>query len=106
MDLIKDFNALQGEIRVTQIPSPPRTYQFSVWLENEQLSEGFAFLWDFGDGGCSEFPSPVHTFTGLGEFQIHVNLYKIKDKPDPDGESNIAVNQPPYDPPTLLLSVE
>ena len=92
------------EIRATQLPSPPRTYQFFIWLEDEQVTEGYAFLWDFGDGGSSELPSPVHTYAGTGDFEVNVDVKKIKDKPDPDGETK-GSNNPPALPPPLLLTV-
>ncbi len=92
------------EIRATQLPSPPRTYQFSVWLDNVQVSEGYAFLWDFGDGGGSELPSPVHTYAGTGNYQVNVDVKKIKDKPDPPGESN-ETKKPPNQPPSVTISV-
>ncbi len=92
------------EIRATQLPSPPRTYQFSVWLEDEQVTEGYAFLWDFGDGGTSQLPSPIHTYPTTGDFDVDADVKPIDDKPDDEGP-NPDDSDPPKKPPKLRLSV-
>ena len=92
------------EIRATQLPSPPRTYQFSVWLEDEQVTEDYAFLWDFGDGGSSELPSPVHTYTAPGNFDVNVDVKKIPDK-ERKGGSQTGDDDPPSSPPPITVNV-
>lgn len=92
------------EIRATQLPSTPHTYSFKVFLEDVEVSEGYEFLWDFGDGGSSELPNPVYTYTNQGNFQVDVNVKKIDPKPDPDGE-NKKVEEPPEQPNSITIIV-
>ena len=95
---------LTFEIRATQLPSPPRTYQFSIWLEDVQVTEGYAFEWDFGDGGISQLPSPIHTYTTTGDFDVDADVKPIDDRPDDEGD-NSNDTDPPKKPPKLRLNV-
>lgn len=92
------------EIRATQLPSPPRTYQFSVWLEDAQVTDDYAFLWNFGDGGSSEQPSPIHTYTEAGDFDVNVDVKKIPDRDRKKG-SQTGDDDPPSSPPPITVNV-
>ncbi len=46
-------------IAVALPTGPPTTFQFDA---NPTGSGPFSFLWDFGDGGTSTAPSPIHDF--------------------------------------------
>jgi PKD repeat protein len=41
-------------------------YNFS----NQSQGTNLTYAWDFGDGGTSTFPSPIHPFQNIGSFQV------------------------------------
>ena len=92
------------EIRATQLPSPPHTYQFSLFLDNVQVIEGYAFDWSFGDGGSSDLPSPIHIYPGPGNYQVTLDVKEIPDR-DGKGGSQTEDNPPPNPPPPLMVTV-
>ena len=89
------------EIRSTQLPSPPRTYSFQVFLEGNPVSVGYEFLWNLGDGATSNSPNPNHTYTNTGSFQVEAEVYEIDPKPDPEGENKDSKQPPPF---TLIVT--
>ncbi|MEM6804424.1 MAG: PKD domain-containing protein [Bacteroidota bacterium] len=83
------------EIRATQLPSTPRTYSFKVFLEDVEVSEGYEFSWNFGDGGSSELPNPAYTYPNPGSFEVSVDVQEIDPRPDPEGENKKSEQAPP-----------
>ena len=59
-------------------PNSP-TYQFTALLNELPINEGYVFRWEFGDGGLSEDPSPVYTFSGEGPHSVHLQVASSDD---------------------------
>lgn len=47
---------------------PPLDVDFTVLTQGQQLT----YDWDFGDGGTSTLPQPVHTYTGSGSYDVRL----------------------------------
>jgi PKD repeat protein len=45
----------------------------------------YHFLWEFGDGGTSDFPDPSHAYSSIGDYLVRLT---VKDSLDPNTTAN------------------
>ncbi len=54
--------------------TPDTSGQYTILAYNTSTGTNLSYLWDFGDGGTSTLPYPVHQYAGAGTYNICLSV--------------------------------
>lgn len=80
-------------IQTEQHSSEPNTFLFSVLLNDETITEGYVFRWDFGDGNTSEEPTPTHTYQAVKSYEVDVKVGRSGDGGKEGSDKTASTNE-------------
>ncbi|HMO38541.1 MAG TPA: PKD domain-containing protein [Saprospiraceae bacterium] len=71
----RDSIVLENYIEVADIPTAAFMYQLAeatLQLQPDTIGSDWEYAWDFGDGNTSNLPTPTHTYTRPGGYELQL----------------------------------